>query len=171
MTSMPERHIPNEVRVELVRSVIVRHRPPQIGLESIDDLTVVSGCANRFKSIDAFGVGANVYRFGVRVIEVKLQSSRHGVPQGQLQPVVAAVAAGLPSIQRRELRLVVAERYTVRLHEAAEIIGTCAGTTGETERIQVFQGKGFISSIAIIQIVNILAGGGIGDCIEARRAT
>src|SRR5579862_685479 len=91
-------HVPNPVRIELMRGIEVGGRAPLIGRECINDLTV-EGEAVRLKAIHTFGVRSNIDRLRVDVVDVELQACSHGMPQRNLQAVVVAVASRLPAIE------------------------------------------------------------------------
>src|SRR5215470_7809844 len=79
--------------------------------------------------------------------------------QTQLQAVVAAVPAGLPTIERRELFLIVLER---------QVAGR-SGAVWKAESVQNFQRQRFIPRETVEEVIHILARSWIGRGV--RRAT
>src|SRR5579872_2024958 len=83
------------------------------------------------------------------------------MPQSQLQAVVVAVAASLPTVERGELRLVERERRPIRSDKTAQRIGTSAGTRRITECVEILQRESLVAEVRVIEVIDILRSGGI----------
>src|SRR5579859_396533 len=88
-------NFPDEVRVELVGSVVVGDCPQLSGRPGIDDLARKT---KSLKFIDALCVGTDVDRLRISVVQIEVEPVAL-VTQHQLQSVVGRVADAAPGVQ------------------------------------------------------------------------
>src|SRR5215469_5697330 len=94
-----QREFIDPVRIDHVRGVEIRWCAQLLGHPSIDDL---AGETKTFEHADSFSVRADVDGFGIRIVDIKSQSTGMAA-QANLSRVVGAVADTRPRIQRSGL--------------------------------------------------------------------
>src|SRR5580704_14574583 len=166
MLSAANGQLIHPVRVHDLRGVEIRHRTILAWEPRVDDLAAE---AKSLKLVDSFCVRAYVYRLRIGVIYVELQAIC-AVAQAELASTVGTVARAPPGEERGELRRVVHVPVGGLTVDGSAGRETSRAAIGEGF-IRHFEGCGFVSVIAIEQVIHRLSSGYRCDAIGVRRAT
>ena len=106
-TAAAEGQFKNPIGVELVRRVKRRNAFLRGWIPRINDVVVQPEEAPVTRGANAFRVGGDVDGFREGVVEIKLETAAHTMPERNFQGVVIGPGDRAPSVQRAELRRVV----------------------------------------------------------------